>query len=517
MKACRTVSRVFLGIIEIYDRFKDSQVVRFTKEDIPLADFNFALGTSRIFRCIRIDVHKLSGLLWAIPSVILKDVQFVSFILEENEEIYDLAGMVTGIRHVLYSTPKISHLQLATELLAQSDLNDVFDCSAVQDNLKDLRSLDIVGRNNRCNGNNGHTFDSYEKQRTILENCDQLASTLYRLESLNFPKMKFCHPRQQSNIQTTILNLLGRNRETLQKLFVHLDCWEQKAIVIMKLPRLTILTATVNNTGQDNLTHFLANHHDSLEELDVTVQKEFGKNLFDVIKQRCPNLKKFHLKAKKFVEFVGGNEQLIDWSFLGSMTRLRDFQLSRPLCQTSNWKAYGNGRRVLECLPRNQLKRLGFRGIGGGRICGFWRLNSLENQPALELKLNLLGGFRNLRRLSFYRCPDAVDDDVMRFIVTEMTLLEELEVSHCSQLSHFGFKGTSEDGSDSIRNLKGKLKNIFATFFLLEIFLDEIVAHLCLHAVLNCRRSEGAEYSALPLGDSRRNPFVCPFPTPPTF
>jgi len=451
MKACRTVSRVFLELIETYKRFKDSQVLVFTKENIPLNDWNFARGAVWIWRCIRIDVNKLRGLLWTIPSELLKDVQFVSLFSEEIQ----LARMVPGIHHVLTSSPKIVHLQLATRLL-ESNLNDVFACSAVQDNLKDLRRLDILGRNNRCTGNHDHTHSFFEGEHTdnILKNCDQLASTLHRLESVNFPKMRFCHRRQQTEIQTTILELLQRNCKTLQELSVPLDVWKQKDIVKMKLPRLNILTATVYKTSQDNLTHFLTNH-DTLEELDVAVKKKFGKNLFDVIKQRCPNLKKFHLKAKKFVDFVGGSEQIIDWTFLGRMTRLRDFKLSRPHCKDdANWEAYGNGTRLLECLPRNQLERLGFRGIGG-RICEFWRLNSLENEPALELKLNLLGGFRNLRCLSFFRCPDAVDDLIMRFIVTEMTSLEELEVSHCSNLTDVGLAGNLEDGSDSIRNLKG--------------------------------------------------------------
>jgi len=51
-----------------------------------------------------------------------------------------------------------------------------------------------------------------------------------------------------------------------------------------------------------------------------------------------------------------------------------------------------------------------------------------------------------------------VDDDILRFIVEEIASLEELEMSHCSRLTDRGIAGTSEDGSDSIRNLKCEWK-----------------------------------------------------------
>jgi len=51
-----------------------------------------------------------------------------------------------------------------------------------------------------------------------------------------------------------------------------------------------------------------------------------------------------------------------------------------------------------------------------------------------------------------------VNDAIMCFIVSEMTTLEEFEVSHCSRLTDAGIAGTSEDGSDSIRNLKCEFK-----------------------------------------------------------
>jgi len=461
MKALRQVSRQFLRMIEAYKRFKDAQVLPFTGRKPVRFQYYFnlaltkddALERNRIccWRGIRIDVCKLRGHTREIPSAILNNVQFVSLVRYWRYSVSLTCDR--DICYVLYSTPKICHLQLAQSVFQiQIKLSDVFRDKNVQGNLKNLKHLDIRGWKNCCNGNDDRTLntETYDDQANSLIT---LASILQRLESLRIPKLAF-HEDQKVVVQTAIVDQLQRNRESLWELSLHLDFWEQQNICAVKLPRLKLLTGTVRKTDQDTLRDFLVNHADTLEEVDVAVKEEFVKNLFDVIKQRfCPKLIKLRLKSKKFVDSVGGREEFIDWTFLGTMTRLKDFQLSRPKCNNANWEAYGNGSRLLESLPRNQLQRLGFRGIGW-RTCTFWRRNELDDEPELSFKLDLLRGFLNLRRLSLRYCPDAVDDDVMRFIVTRMTSLEELEVSHCSKLTNNGISGTLEEGSDSIGNLK---------------------------------------------------------------
>jgi len=160
------------------------------------------------------------------------------------------------------------------------------------------------------------------------------------------------------------------------------------------------------------------------------------------------------LKTVKFVD-IQRREMKVDWTFLQGMKRLKDFQVSRPSCKEPNRESYGTGALLLESLPRNQLERLGFRGIGAKSSGGFWKTNNGDVELQLPFKLDLVRGFRNLKRLSFRHCPDALDDEIIQFIVSEMTSLEELEVSHCSRLTNAGICGTLEDGSDSIRNLKG--------------------------------------------------------------
>jgi len=264
-------------------------------------------------------------------------------------------------------------------------------------------------------------------------------------------------PKQKRRgVLTEVVNLLQQNRETLRTLSLHSDFLEHNDICAVTLPRLTSLTVRTNAKGQETLKDFLGRHL-SLEELDVSVEEEFKLSLLDVIKEhQSANLRKLHLKAECFVESREGvGQERVDWAFLGVMTRLEDFQLLRRDLIFSSIN-FGSGTRLLECLPRNQLVRLSFRGIGNKyRECGFWKVNEWEDEPELPFKLELLRGFRNLKVLRLTLCPDAVDDDVMQFIIREMTSLEELEVSQCSRLTDAGLAGAYEDGSDSIRNLKG--------------------------------------------------------------
>jgi len=192
--------------------------------------------------------------------------------------------------------------------------------------------------------------------------------------------------------------------------------------------------------------------HILLEEVEITMQDEFPVDLLHEIKN-CTKLKKLNLKAKRFVN-KEGDETTADWSFLKAMPCLKEFHLVHPRTQYNNWES-GNGKRLLESLPLTQLERLTLRGIGSAHN-GFWSL--CGKQPDLEDKLNLFRGLRNLKFLSFRYCFDSVDDEVMQVINKEMTSLEVLELSHCSNLTDRGFTGQLEDHSDSIQNLRGNWK-----------------------------------------------------------
>jgi len=354
----RVVSRDFLGMIEAYEPFKDSQTLVVSKENFALGELESDLLQERSLsdlrwlniRNIRINVYDVEQQSLHIPNFILNNVKFVSLVSKELEDEDNEKPMpVRSIQRILSSTRQISHLQL------------------------DINSL----------------------------------------------------------------------------------------ITPVSLPSLTSLRATVSySTQQDTLKNFLENtNKNCLEELHVTVRCRygFGRNLFDAIRQRSWSLKKLHLEKLQSFHFADEEEYEVevDWTFLLKMKHLRDFQLARPRYYGPQRDSFGNGTLLLEALPRNQLQYLGLRGIGAKHV-GFWRTSRRGGEPELPMKLDLLRRFRNVKRLSLRYCPDAVDDDIMRFIVEEMKSLEELEVSHCSRLTNAGVAGTSEDYS--IRNVKCEWK-----------------------------------------------------------
>jgi len=498
LKSCRGVSRTFLETIEAYEPFKKSQLLVISEDKFALGDLEPDLlqdwNLKQHIRNIRINVYDVEEELFHIPNAILNNVTFVSLLSKDLEDFdYTEPGPFRIIRRILSSARQMSHLQLDLRLLMVS-LRQVFDSSdAIDENLKDLKHLDILGWTQRfrsttyCIADENDDDDLLHFLSFFETNFVQLLSSLQSLETLHLPRFTFSQ-RQELEIQSAVVRLLQRNRESLRELSLHLGIWN--GVLPVTLPRLRSLSATVSNRAQqDSLKDFLANaNKDCLEELGVVVRThedyQFGKNLFDVIRQRSPTLKKLHLQAFKFVDEEGNAMSKVDWTFLGGMKYLRDFQLTRPRCVEPNLKSYGNGTILLESLPRNQLERLGLRGIGFNSF-GFWRTDVNDKEPELPFKLNLLRGFRSLRRLSLCYCCDALDDDIVRFIVEEMTSLEELELSHCSRLTDRGIAGTSEDGSDSIRNLKRKWKTK-QQFCLQKHFHlpQEIKAHVFLECCL---------------------------------
>jgi len=442
-------------MIEAYEPFKDCQLVVIKRKYLYYygelepkyhLERTLMLLTWLDIRNIQIYVYDVERHFRDIPSLILHNAQFVSLLGkdlfdkedekdEEEEEPHVVP--VHSIRRILSSTPKVTHLQLDLQLLMVK-LNDVFRSNhAIVDNLQNVVNFYILGWDQYHNTIK-NTIAGEELMSNVLESFDQLASIFRRLESLHLPMIV---DSQEQKLQPALVRLLEQNHESLRELSLHFRLWDNLRPVT--LPCLRSLRARVGGGGhddsvkrqQDSLKDFLAENQNSLVELDVEVVEgsSFRKNLFDVIRQRSPYLKKLHLKAHKFVD-VDGKETMtkVDWSFLRGMKLLQDFQLSRPSSygvDPNYWEFYGTGTLLLESLPRNQLlERLCLRGIGA-KTAGFWNTTYVNVTP--ELKLDLFRGFRNLKVLSLRHCPDAVDDDIMQLIVEEMTSLEELEVSHC--------------------------------------------------------------------------------------
>jgi len=434
-------------MIECSMRFKDSQVLLVTKGKSDLREFNLYFDSNRIWRGIKVDVYHFRQqiVLGDISSRILKNVEFVSLVSE------GLRGKTPPpfrpINQILKSTPKITHLQLDIRLLAIS-LKHVFGHSTVRKNLSCVKYLDIVVFNDNTTTNSDQAYD--------LDNFDQMGTVFQRLESFNMSKVNFLD-HQISKVQTGIMKLLEQNRQTLKKVSLHLNPWisDTNSIFILTFQRLKSFTVTIPASRRHDLASvrdFLANHP-TLEELDVAVKEEFGLSLFYGIIESCPNLRKLHLKAKKFVD-PGGSQDQVHWIYLRLIKTLKDFRLVHPHSSESSSVEYGSGARIFLSLAGRQLERLSVRGIGAENS-GFWRHTLFVNERQVSLELPCLCGFRNLRHLSFNRCLDAVDDNAMQIILKEIPSLEELELSHCSRFTDAGIAGTLEDGTDSIRSITG--------------------------------------------------------------
>jgi len=88
------------------------------------------------------------------------------------------------------------------------------------------------------------------------------------------------------------------------------DAWEYF------MPKMTL---TMNLQNQDQKTFrmlIIADNQNSFVEIDVDVKREFGENLFDVIRARSPHLKKLHLTTRKFADVKGRETMKVDWIFL---------------------------------------------------------------------------------------------------------------------------------------------------------------------------------------------------------
>jgi len=512
MKAARQVSHTFLEMVETSKRFKDAQILHLVKGKSTVDEFNLLLNSGRIPRRIRIDVSLFTEndlLLNDNFRHILKNVQFVSLfttcdLISLNDlDANELESISSFIRDVLRLTRNLQHLQIVVRLL-EINLKSVFECSDVKENLKSLRRLDITDNTKRSDGqfyDEGCPLSLPELDtdvypfHSLADNFLILGTIVHQLES--FRMLFIFYEVLASTLRSAALGILQHNRETLKELCFDVYTWEDgddiTGINGLTFPNLRSLTVAMPWTSQDGLKGFLAKHP-TLEEIDVAVESGFSTSLFDGIKARSANLRKLHLKAKKFINSVG-RQKSVDWSFLGNMTRLKDFKLGRPFCKNPNWVKYGNGAHLLQSLPKNQLERLSLKGLGGTE-CGFWKfpdaMGRYVDDIDLTSKVELSEGFRNLNRLNLRRCPDSVDDKIMQLIVREMTLLQELKLSHCSRLTDTGLAGDSEDGSNSIQNLKGQfIFKDFASNLNLKSYLGNISI-----------RFEEIEYWALSFGDS---------------
>jgi len=364
------------------------------------------------------------------------------------------------MKTLLTSTPNLTHIKMDARLMHRN-LVGVFSCSAVQLNLAKLKILEILAwdyeinnfriANSRSIISDDSWSDAEDDEETFTANMNVLTTTalhLSRLEGLRLTNDP-CTCREYFWKPISISTLLQNNQATIQSLSIHLGSyWSCDDLRTLTVSRLKCITATIEDyKGQESLEAFLKNHLSSLKELDISLKDEFTRTLFQVIKRLSPSLKKLHLRAKYFTHdsYIQGGEEEIDWSFLKGMNHLKDFKI----VQTSKSKKRETEYlpSLFECLPLNQLERLSCKGI---KDTGFWKITN----SALD-DFNLDGSFRDLRRLSFRRCKNEVNNERMQLIFREMSSLEELEITHCLSLTDTGIAGDPQNrNSLSIRNLR---------------------------------------------------------------
>jgi len=502
LKATREVSWDFFDKITRFDGFQNSAVLIVSKEsvEIPnLFDKNSSSSMTQTWTGLQIEVDLPLDVLDKIRHI-LQHVKFLSLVISPLDPEFALfrghnqnyANFIAG---VLSSTPKLTSLQMHICLL--ENLTEVWTSAAIRDHLRNLQTLEMflldLGGNStkamyRTNGpllkRATKNTDFFVISEECAVNLQQLATALVetappcRLKRLWIPKFLYKssaetgNPHAELRLRRSVLDLLRSHRGSLVEVSIPLAVWNDPGdIATVTLPQLKSLTTIVSPDDTVTFETFLL-HHPKLEELHLQLdvsdyeREDVDTDIWKAIKRRCAAggayLKKVHLKTEDYFWTYCKEGVVHDWSFLEEMEALKDFlvEILMGLASVSWREALGIGPRVLECLPRNQLKSLSLLGIH----CkgSFWRSSpegrevEVSEEVPSESKLKLLRGFQNLKRLSFRHSVNAVDDDVIQFIFREMTALEELEVSHCERLTDAGMSGTGpEDERLSIQSLKG--------------------------------------------------------------
>jgi len=150
MQAASLVSRDFFQMVRTSRQFTSSAVLLLTETNAqeirnicktPVNEFPV--------RAIKIDVAVPIESLRDMNSI-LEPVTFLSFITLPREDKLPRGSLSKLVLHVLTSTSKLTHLQIDVRLMHRI-LYKVFSCPAVQSNLKNLKSLQILFKHENNN------------------------------------------------------------------------------------------------------------------------------------------------------------------------------------------------------------------------------------------------------------------------------------------------------------------------------------------------------------------------------
>jgi len=374
-------------------------------------------------------------------KAVLRSCNQLSLVSANNKPAYNKNTFTTSLLNTFLKwTPNLTHLQIDTHLLKHSFSEEIAISDITTSFVENLKSLDILKWNFDSNSfNNNPKYVSIKQPTAPKKNFPegfknfqsllQLLQSAKTLECLRLGNIKATNGVRfywgYAEAREYILPLLTNNANTLLELTV----FDDTLFFLPAFHQLKKLSVGITTDHHQTMLADFMLKHETLEEIELQLGGSMPNRLLArVLGRRSGTIKTFHLKLS-FPSNTSGPREF-EWNILHSMPRLNDFALS-----IMNVNDVHSGQKYLESLPKNQLEKLSLEGVGW-RI-GFWNANNNGGVPFV--KQDLLMGFSCLKSLRISNCPDALDDDTLKFILAEFIRLKELEIICCGKISHEGF------------------------------------------------------------------------------
>jgi len=240
------------------------------------------------------------------------------------------------------------------------------------------------------------------------------------------------------------------------------EVWKLEKMMATECPKLKRLS--IDSHGEDSsiVTNFLTNQP-LLEHLYVKLREYFPIKVIGVIQRKSSKLRSITLSIKKFVDPDAGDVDVfppIDWTFLSTLKDLKSFTLIRPHFESEDVTVFkrsrilreGTGASILSDLP-SSLSKLHLKGFKR-----FW-FDSNNIPMESEGRISLMTKFKNLTSLHLIQCgKHFLDDALVQGIIGSCPKLQDLELTHCADLTDFALTGRKEEQTGvSIQSLKGNI------------------------------------------------------------
>jgi len=409
--------------------------------------------TEHPWRGIRIDVTLPPEDVQRLLQKFLPNVEFLSLI-QTAENVEKSTHQEEFIQKILLRASKLSHLQIDMHLM-KLYLYSILKMDKVRGNLKNVRHLEIIQwdrQRGEIKARNTNLPDHNFIDCHFVMNTMQLFMIPMKLESFRMANWEEMYSKEVQDLSPFIRKIVRDNSETLKELNVSWNLWGNEDLEAIAFPCLKKLTTalSVPQVKIESLIAFLKKNP-LLEELTLVIAGPCERKLVQTISLLF-NLKKLHVKAKVIGKFdMECSLSNYDWSFLCGMKYLKDFRAA--IVYDKDLFVFPD---LVTWLPRSQMERLAFKSIV---------FPCMRNLREVRDRNFYFSQYKNLKRLSIYRCANFADDSLMQVIIQNFSSLEELEVQYVNELSDAGITGEFPFGSRgrSLGNLKSML-NSYAFF-----------------------------------------------------